>query len=579
MGWSSVGLAVALGAALLPGAALGATAAQIGGCAGTVPDRIVNADPGNYRALLPGLGPGDLMRLAPGTYLDGLPMSGHNGQPDDCIIVEGPHTWPPTAVFTVTDCCNTVSLRDSSYLVIRNLEIDGTGDTISADGVKAQVGGPDADDYAHHITLENLYIHDHDLSQQTVCISTKVPAWNWVVRRSVLELCGTGIYFGNSNGEDEFVNGLVEHNLITDSVGYNMQIKHQSGRDTSLGIPASGRTIVRHNVFSKGANSSGGGAARPNLLLGHWPPAGPGSDDDYLVYGNFFHRNPSGVEALFQAEGNVIVYDNVFVNSEGPGVSFQFNQGPPQRVRFVHNTVVARDGGVAVSGADTVGYEQKIVGNAVFAATPVGGGTTVAENVTGLEADAAGFLVNPFGAPGVDLDLVPLAGGLLQGPVDTTDLQSFPDWNRDFDSAPRVASFRGAYGAEGAHAGWPLTLERKPEATSVLLSINDQHPIPPVVSTPGSTRLTLDVRAGSSGTPLDWYYALVVAGTTYYVASDLSLTTVPTPLAVGVAPVDATGVVLLDAPLAPGTVATFAFALADGADLVAFDFNTVVVAP
>ena len=82
MGWSSLRLVVALGAALLPCAALAETAAQIGGCAGTIPDRIVNADPGNYRVLLSGLGPGDLMRLAPGTYLDGLPfrLSDYRGQ-------------------------------------------------------------------------------------------------------------------------------------------------------------------------------------------------------------------------------------------------------------------------------------------------------------------------------------------------------------------------------------------------------------------------------------------------------------------------------------------------------------------
>jgi hypothetical protein len=447
---------------LLPAAARATTAAGVGGCAGTVPGRILAANPGNYRSILDaGLLPGDFLRLAPGTYTQGLPFSGHNGAPGNCIVVEGPAVWPPTAVFTVRSCCNTISLRDSSYLVIRNLEVDGTGDTASADGVKAETGGPDLDDYAHHITLENLYVHDHDLSQQTVCISTKIPAWNWVVRNNVIETCGTGLYLGNSNGEEEFVNSLVEHNLVVDSVGYNMQIKQQNGRDTGLGIPASGVTIIRHNVFSKGGNSSGGGDSRPNLLVGSWPPSGAGSDDDYLIYGNFFYGNPTGIEALFQGEGNVAFYDNLLVNPDGPGAVFQNNTGPPQRIRVFQNTVVAAAQGVSISGADPA-FEQWIVGNALFAATPASGGTTVADNVTGAESAAATYLTDPAGVPGSGLSLFPLANGLLRGPVATAGLQGYEDWDRDFNGVLRATSYRGAYGGEGVNPGWALALERPP---------------------------------------------------------------------------------------------------------------------
>jgi hypothetical protein len=436
------------------------TAAEVGGCEGTIPSTIIDANPGNYRSLLdPGLAPGTLLRLAAGIYPDGLPFNGHHGAENDCIIVEGPDVWPPTARFTVRTCCNTVSIQDSSYLVIRNLEIDGTGDTVSADGVKAETGG----NLAHHITLENLFIHHHDLSQQTVCISTKIPAWNWVIRNNVLDTCGTGAYLGNSDGEQELVNSLIEHNLFVNSVGYNMQVKHQNGRNTGIGMPASGRTIIRHNVFSKGTNSSGGADARPNLLLGHWPLTGAGSDDDYLVYGNLFYGNPTGNEPLFQGEGNVIFYDNLLVNTAGAAVRLQAHEDQPRRVRVFQNTVVADDVGISVTNADDTNYEQWIIGNAVFANSPILGGTTEMENLVGTEAAAATYLTAPAGTPGGGLDLFPLANGLLQGSVTTTGLEGYEDWDRDFNGTVRSLDYRGGYAGQGTNPGWALALERKPD--------------------------------------------------------------------------------------------------------------------
>ncbi len=198
----------------------------------------------------------------------------------------------PPAVFTARPCCNTVSITDSSYLEIRNLELDGLG-LDGVDAVKAE--GPSGDaNFAHHITIENLYIHGHDTGQQTVGISTKCPAWDWVIRRNVIASAGTGMYLGNSDGSAPFVNGLVEGNLVVDTIGYNVQIKHQNNRPALPGMPASGTTIVRHNVFSKANNASTGVDARPNLLVGHWPLSGPGQDDVYLIYGNFFWANPTG---------------------------------------------------------------------------------------------------------------------------------------------------------------------------------------------------------------------------------------------------------------------------------------------
>src|SRR5262249_150356 len=143
--------------------------------------------------------------------------------------------------------------------------------------------------WAHHITLDGLTIFGYGANQQKVGISTKCPAWGWVIRNNVIKGSGTGMYLGNSDGSAPFVAGLIEHNLIMDTIGYNLQIKHQRQRPIISGMPEDRSvTIIRHNVFSKSNNSSREKLARPNLLVGHWPPDGAGMEDSYAIYGNFF---------------------------------------------------------------------------------------------------------------------------------------------------------------------------------------------------------------------------------------------------------------------------------------------------
>ncbi len=446
---------LAAAAALLALAPLPA-AADPGGCDGTAIERVIAADPGTYLALLPALEPGDLLQLAAGTYPNGLPLADLHGQPGQCIVIAGPgpgYGPGPRAVFTGCDCRNTVSLVDSSYLVIRDLELDGLGrlgDAVKAEGTAA---------FVHHVTLEGLYVHGHGADQQIVGVNTKCPTWGWAIRRNVIAGAGTGIYLGNSDGEDEFSDGLIEHNLVVDTLGYNLQIKHQNGRATGQGAPASAVTIIRRNVFGKAQGGAGGENARPNVLIGHRPLAGPGADDDTLIYGNFFWQNPT--EALLQAEGHIILYDNLMVNDDGPAVHFQAHEDVPRRVRVFHNTVVADGVGIRVL-AGHPGFTQRVVGNAVFGSPPLDGGTQL-DNTTDAYAAAGAYLVNPDGMlSGPDrLDLYPLPG-TLGGAVDTTGLLGYPEADRDFNGAPRSASFRGAYAGEGANPGWLPALEIMP---------------------------------------------------------------------------------------------------------------------
>ena len=75
--------------------------------------------------------------------------------------------------------------------------------------------------------------------------------------------------------------------------------------------------------------------ARPSLLVGHFPLTGAGRNDVYEIYGNFFWQNPT--EALFQGEGNIALYDNVFVNDFGDAVNIQPQLDVPWMIRIFDN--------------------------------------------------------------------------------------------------------------------------------------------------------------------------------------------------------------------------------------------------
>ena len=411
------------------------------------------ASPDNYRHLITLLRPGDTLALSAGEYRDGLPAHNLSGEPGRPIIISGPQSGP-SATLVARPGHNTVGIVDSRYLVIRNLVLEGNN--LPVDAVKAERQSR----WAHDVTLENLVIHGHGNNQQTVGISTKCPAWNWVIRGNTIIGAGTGMYLGDSDGSAPFVAGLIERNLIVDTIGYNLQIKHQQSRPDIPGMPV-GRsmTIIRHNVFAKpdGVPTE---SPRPNVLVGHFPLEGAGAEDDYAIYGNFFYQNRN--EALFQGEGNVALYGNLFVNEHGDAVRIQPHNDIPRRIVVAYNTVVAKGAGVSLlqkEGAPR--YPQTVSANAVFAGVPIRGGHQTG-NLAAPMAEADAFLTRPF-APLGELDLYPRRRWPRAASTKSAPPAPFPDWKKDFNGRPRLPGSVGAYSGSGSNPGWLPQLERKPD--------------------------------------------------------------------------------------------------------------------
>ena len=220
-----------------------------------------DADPSNYRDLLRALKPGDTLNLAPGRY-PRLYVAHLNGTPESWITITGPASGP-AAVIGRSAGANTVEIEDSSYLSIESLRIDSRG-IPGAFGISARGRG---ENVTHHIRIEGNTFVGQDGGQQTVAISTKTPTWGWIIRYNRIVGAGIGMYFGDSDGNQPFVAGLIENNLIQDTIGYNLEIKHQvsfAGSSGSASSPTS--TIIRNNVFIKNDQPSPDGD-RPNLLI------------------------------------------------------------------------------------------------------------------------------------------------------------------------------------------------------------------------------------------------------------------------------------------------------------------------
>lgn len=389
----------------------------------------------DYRNYLHRLRPGDRLLLDPGDYLYGLPLRDLSGRAGEDIVIEAARpAFPPR--FIARARANTVSLVDVRHLALRHLEIDGRN--LPVDAIKAEGHSR----YADNITLESLYIHDHAASQQNVGISTKCPAFGWIVKNNRIERVGTGMYFGDSDGSDPFVGGVIEANRVERTLGYNLQIKHQKTRPAEY----AGRydTAIRYNVFSK-RDALPGPQARPNVLLGHVPLTGAGSEDRYLVYGNLFLHNPS--EALLQAEGRAAIYDNVFINGSGDAIHIQPHNDVPRDMDIFSNTVLASGTGILVRRAQGTPYRQRVLANIVAASPPLQGGET-AHNITlDYQSDLLNAAVSELTPrllarrPGISR----LPQSLLR------ELATYPDWQA---AAPAGANVSPAL-LRTLEASWP----------------------------------------------------------------------------------------------------------------------------
>ena len=436
--------------------------------------RIIPATPATFEAKVPHLLPGDSLQLTGGTYTTPLTINGLNGTASHPIVIMGAGN---TTVFNGDACCNTISLRKSSYIIIKNMKLDGLNIN-GPDGIKAEGNFPSNPNWTHHITIDNLTIVNYANNQQQVGISTKCPSSNWIIKNNVIDGAGTGLYLGNSNGTQPFVNGIIENNFIQNTIGYNIEIKHQVNgqRDLVEGVKAgtnrSGRTIIRNNVFSKAENSSTAENARPNVLVGGFPTAGTGKNDYYEVYGNFFYNNP--VEALFQGTGNIMLYSNIFVNHANP-LGFRtvyiapHNGVSPQNVKVFHNTLWSKTsaGGIRINSPD-VNYRQYIVGNIAFLPDPstaiTASNTTttlILDNIIDSYANAGNYVIsatsdlntlNLYPKTGQQKGLSSIAHTLFSG--NTT-------YDKDFNNDVYGWTYRGAYSGNGFNKGWKLALALK----------------------------------------------------------------------------------------------------------------------
>lgn len=314
----------------------------------------LRATPSDVAQRLAALRPGDVLRLAAGDYPP-LVFKGLVGSAERPIRVLGAPELASRVVGRAGR--NTIELRGCHHLQLVGLAIDSAGHP-GADGLKA-MGAPSS-----HVTIEGCALRGCGGSQQTCGISTKTPCWGWRIVANTIVEPGTGLYLGDSDGSAPFVAGLVRGNVVARPIGYCMQIKRQNARPAVAGLPvAPATTRICHNRFLKDDRASPDGA-RPCLLLGAWPPSGPGADDRYEVYGNVFFANPT--ESLLQLTGRATVHDNVFASARLGILAREHHGRPLLQLRCYHNTFVRvqtmlkadRVAGLAVGGNLVIAGER-----------------------------------------------------------------------------------------------------------------------------------------------------------------------------------------------------------------------------
>jgi|SRR5581483_2858097 len=421
--------------------------------------RNLTANPSDYRKVIETLLPGDQLQLEAGQYA-GLAITNMNGKPDAWITISGTSSGG-TAIIRGRPDTNTVEIRNSSYVTLSNLRIDSRG-IPGAFGISARNFGGSV---THHIRIENNTLIGQNGNQQTDGISTKTPTWGWIIRLNTIIGAGTGMYLGDSDGNQPFVGAVIENNLIQNTIGYNIEIKDQNSLPDVPGLPRGPTsTIIRNNVFIKDDRPSPDGD-RPNLIVGAFPPAGPGSLNRYEIYGNFFLHNHR--EALLQGSGRVSIHDNIFVDGPRtyPAVVLQAQNFPLEMAQIYNNTIYTEGQGIRFGSRAQL--SDAVVGNIVFGRSPISGPILMRSgNIEDSFENAAKYLNAPSFADG-PLDFYPRIGQCQGKPLDLKDFHEDADNTADFNGTPKAAAkgaivFRGAYAGEGMNRGWVLRAGIKP---------------------------------------------------------------------------------------------------------------------
>ncbi|UFX82767.1 S-layer homology domain-containing protein [Candidatus Absconditicoccus praedator] len=388
---------------------------------------VIEADPSNYTDKVSDLEPGDWLELTPGNYTNNLRITNMHGTKENPIVISGPQDG--TATFVRKSGSNTIQISGSSYVVLKDFDMNGGGSGRRGDAIQPRNSA------SHHIVLEGLHIYNY--SNRIALNTNNVALWDWILRDNIIENKSTGIYIGDASGNGEaFVGGLIEGNVFKDTTGYNMQIKHQNYRDDVDGMPQDTRqTIIRNNTFK----DAGDGRFRPNLLLGHFPSSGAGSDDMYLVYNNLFYNNHAGHRNV-QTDSTVAFYNNIFANNNGGGIFVTDHNNNPKDIYIFRNTFNTDSTAVQIRGVNT-DYEQIVKGNAVFANSPFSLHSNVEEsdNFTRDYNEVSNYIDNT--------NYEPINDELKKGSINYG--IELEDFDIDYNQNPRYVATYGAVSFEG----------------------------------------------------------------------------------------------------------------------------------
>ena len=325
-------------------------------------NQIIDLRPGDsFENAVESLQPGDTLIVHSGTYSGiGRISIGAKGTTDQPIVIQGangeprPHITRPQN----TTIQNTINIEGSSYLTIQGLEISGNG----GDAIKVN------EQPSHHVTLQDLVIHDIDVG-----INTKNNSNNFIIRDNhiyntgVDQGTGEGMYIGCHDGSCSLSDSIIEHNLIHDSLpgttqGDGIEIKFNSEN-----------IVIRDNVIYNrpfpGIFVYGGGVTN-------------------IVEGNVVWNSLEGIAAV----SDTVVRNNILFDNETGIISFHHSAVPfVANTTFVNNTLYNNDIGALLRWEDA--SNMTFANNAVYSPGKVSidsnsAGNTVSSNVTeGLVTD------------------------------------------------------------------------------------------------------------------------------------------------------------------------------------------------